>query len=221
MIKAFREGSTVQPSTFTTLPHCKCTINNLIINCMNGKEFKRAVIEDSLDDIKVELDEEFDRNFSRKGFFTDNGWEARQFDDGRGSLMSRSGGLRRSIHSRKKGGELVYTSSKPYARIHNEGGEIKVTAKMKRYFWAKYYESYGKVLYSVKTKQLKGNKRNLQLNERAEFYQRMAMKRVGSTITMPERRFIGSSKETDTIIRRVTQENITTFFEKHNPFEKK
>ena len=37
---------------------------------MNG-DFKKEVIDRSLDDIKVELDEEFDRNFQRKAFFNE------------------------------------------------------------------------------------------------------------------------------------------------------
>jgi hypothetical protein len=28
-----------------------------------------------------------------------------------------------------------------YTQIHNEGGEIVVTEKMKAFFWAKYYEA--------------------------------------------------------------------------------
>lgn len=189
---------------------------------MNAKEFQKEVVTDSLKDIRVELGDEFDRNFSRKGFFKNNGWEARKYDDGQGSLMSRSGGggLRQSIRSRKKDAELVFTSSKPYARIHNEGGKIEVTAKMKRYFWAKYYEASERYGYK-KNGEKRGDKRNRKLSEQAEFYQRMALKKVGSVITMPERRFIGHCKETDAIIRDITEKNITTFFEKHNPFEKK
>lgn len=35
----------------------------------------------------------------------------------------------------------------PYAELHNNGGSFKVTAKMKKFFWAKYYETSG-----IKTK---------------------------------------------------------------------
>ena len=100
---------------------------------MDGN-FKKEVIENSLNDIKVELDEEFDRNFQRQAFFDEQQWPGRKYDDGVGTLMQRSGGLRGSIRSRKRGMELVYSSHKPYARIHNEGGEIKVTKKMRGYF---------------------------------------------------------------------------------------
>lgn len=98
------------------------------------EDFKKEVIDRSLEDIKVEFDEEFDRNFERTAFFDEKQWPERKFDDGVGSLMQRTGGLRGSIRSRKRRDELVYSSSKPYARIHNEGGEIKVTKKMKGTF---------------------------------------------------------------------------------------
>ena len=104
---------------------------------MDG-DFKKEVIDRSIEDIKVEFDEEFDRNFERKAFFDEKEWPERKFDDGVGSLLQRTGGLRRSIRSRKRRGELVYSSSRQYARIHNEGGEIKVTRKMKMYFLARY-----------------------------------------------------------------------------------
>lgn len=111
------------------------------------EDFKKEVIDRSLEDIKVEFDEEFDRNFERKAFFDEKQWPERKFDDGVGSLMQRTGGLRGSIRSRKRRDELVYSSSKPYARIHNEGGEIKVTKKMKGYFWHKLKETQDKYQY--------------------------------------------------------------------------
>ena len=48
---------------------------------MDGN-FRKEVIDRSLDDIKVELDEEFDRNFERKSFFDEQKWPERKFDDG-------------------------------------------------------------------------------------------------------------------------------------------
>lgn len=181
---------------------------------MNG-DFKKEVIDRSLEDIKVELDEEFDRNFERKSFFHEKKWPERKFDYGGGSLMQRSGGLRKSIHSRIRNTELAYTSHKPYGRIHNEGGKIKVTRKMKGYFFAKLKEIES--LYSYKKNGEKRNtKRNQTLSEKGEFYRAMALKKVGSIITIPERRFIGNSKTTDKIIREIVRENIEDYFKRHN-----
>lgn len=181
---------------------------------MDGN-FKKEVIDRSLDDIKVELDEEFDRNFERKSFFNEKKWPERKFDDGTGSLMQRSGGLRKSIRSRKRGSELAYSSHKPYGRIHNEGGEIKVTKKMKGYFFAKLKEAEGGYSYK-KDGEKRNNKRNRQLSEKEAFYRAMAFKKVGSVITMPERRFIGNGKATDKIIREIAEQNIEDYFKRHN-----
>ena len=40
---------------------------------MDG-DFKKEVIDRSIEDIKVEFDEEFDRNFERKAFFDEKEW---------------------------------------------------------------------------------------------------------------------------------------------------
>lgn len=182
--------------------------------------FKKLVIEQSLNDIKVDLDEEFDRNFERKGFFDEKKWPERKYDDGVGSLMQRSGSLRRSIRSNRRGLTLVYNTNKPYGRIHNEGGEIKVTKKMKGYFWHKLKETRGSYSYK-KNGEKRGNAKNRRLSESEAFYLGMATKKVGSTIKIPERRFIGTGKMTDKIIRDVVDENVMTYFKNNPIIEKK
>lgn len=182
-------------------------------------DFKKEVIDQSLEDIKVELDEEFDRNFQRKAFFDEKQWPERKFDDGVGSLMQRTGGLRGSIRSRRRKDELVYSSSKPYARIHNEGGEIRVTRKMKGYFFGKAKEARGKYQYK-KNGERRGNKRNRELSEKEQFYLAMALKKVGSVIQMPERRFIGHGRATDRIIRDIVEMNFEDYIKRHPIIEK-
>ncbi len=185
---------------------------------MDG-DFKKEVIDRSIEDIKVEFDEEFDRNFERKAFFDEKEWPERKFDDGVGSLLQRTGGLRRSIRSRKRRGELVYSSSKPYAQIHNEGGEIKVTRKMKGYFFGKLKEIRGKYQYK-KNGERRGNKRNRELSEKEQFYLAMALKKVGSTVKIPERRFIGTGRNTDRIIREITEQNFEDYLKRHPIIDK-
>ncbi|WP_318546328.1 phage virion morphogenesis protein [Flavobacterium columnare] len=93
----------------------------------------------------------FDRNFERKAFFNQK-WPTTSMRNRRGSLMMRTGALRRSIRSNVQGSQIVWKSSLPYAAIHNEGGEIIVTEKMKKFFWAMYYKSSGAILFNVKKK---------------------------------------------------------------------
>ena len=185
---------------------------------MDG-DFKKEVIAQSIEDIRVEFDEEFDRNFERKAFFDEKEWPERKFDDGVGSLLQRTGGLRRSVRSRKRRGELVYSSSKPYARIHNEGGEIRVTRKMKGYFWHKLKETGGKYQYR-KDGEKRRNKRNRELSDKEEFYRAMALKKVGSTVKIPERRFIGTGRNTDRIIREITEQNFEDYLKRHPIIDK-
>lgn len=78
---------------------------------------------DILSDMRVELSDEFDRNFERKAFFSDK-WKPRAHDYPRGSLLMVSSALRRSV---KGGAETLengvrFSSAVPYASIHNEGG---------------------------------------------------------------------------------------------------
>jgi len=141
------------------------------------------LINDILSDIRVELLDEFDRNFERKAFFS-NKWPPRKFQNNRGSVLMQSGKLRRSIRATVKGNAVVFTSSEPYSAIHNEGGKIRVTAKMKKFFWYKY-----------------GETKDVQ-------WKWLALKKVGDVITIPERRFIGDAPEVSKIVEDIIKENV-------------
>ncbi|MDE6450177.1 MAG: phage virion morphogenesis protein [Muribaculaceae bacterium] len=131
-----------------------------------------------LTDIKVELYEEFDLNFGRKAFFSEK-WQQRAFPYPRGSIMAVSNALRRSINAEVVRDGVRFTSAMPYAAAHNEGAKITVTPRMKKFFWAKYKS----------TKQ--------------DMWKFMALKKVGSTIELPERRFIGDGPDTQRLIETV------------------
>ena len=58
-------------------------------------------------------------------------WDKRKKAD-RGSLMVRSGRLKRSIRKMSEGDYFVYVGTDvPYAQIHNEGGEINKTVTVR------------------------------------------------------------------------------------------
>lgn len=175
-------------------------------------KFQKEVIDQSLSDIQVELDSEFDKNFVRKSFFNEEKWPDRKNDDGKGSLMQRTGGLRRSISSRKRRSELVYSSHKPYARIHNEGGEIKVTKKMRGYFMYCLAEIQEQLGHSSRKKKT-GESRNDSKNRSLTKEEQLCTAIIGaSKITIPKRQFIGQGKATDKIIRDIVRENMDDFF---------
>lgn len=155
-----------------------------------------------LSDLRVDLLDEFDRNFERKAFF-DKPWADRLMQ-GKGTLMNTTGKLRRSIKATVQGNGITFTSHAPYATIHNEGGTITVTAKMRRYFWAKYYELSGRVKYRKDGKQSASTQR---FSAQAEAYKAMALMKVGSTITIPQRQFIGDHPQVKEAVKRVVDAN--------------
>jgi phage gpG-like protein len=164
-----------------------------------------------LKDIKVELGDEFDKNFERQGFFSEK-WPRRKspLRPG-GHILVDTGALRRSVKSRVSGQSITFYSDLPYASIHNDGGEIKVTAKMKRYFWRRYYEAQGS-FGRKKNGEKRNTKKNRQLTSEAEFWQMMALMKVGKTIKIPRRRFLGASPEVEQSVREIIEENLDEYF---------
>ncbi len=58
----------------------------------------KQIIKQTLEDIRTKLTDEFDRNFERKAFF-DKRWSETKLINKRGSLLMRTGKLRRSIRT--------------------------------------------------------------------------------------------------------------------------
>lgn len=85
-------------------------------------------------------------------------------------------------------------SVRKYAQVHNYGGEIPVTLQMKKFFWSQYYKNMGGVTMSIKTRQ-HATKASSEKNADALFWQRMALKRVGSKIKIKPRQFMGKTPE--------------------------
>lgn len=73
-------------------------------------DIKRRILED----MGVELADEFDLNFRRKGFF------GRKWLPSKNGLI-KTGALRRSIQHRVEGDGVRFTSGVAYAVAHNEG----------------------------------------------------------------------------------------------------
>ena len=140
-------------------------------------------IKNTLRDLQVELKEEFDLNFTRKAFF-DQPWKQTKLQNNRGSLLVRSGDLRRSIRTNIEGQSIHFTSALPYASIQNEGGTIVVTSKMKKFFWAMYYKSSGAIGKGSK-------KRNERLSIEAQQWKNLALMKVGQKIKIEQLQFIG------------------------------
>ena len=148
-----------------------------------------------LRDISVELTDEFDQNFERKAFFTDS-WKPTKMQQRNGSLMLRTGALRQSIAKPTLNGlgkTIKWSSNLPYADIHNSGGEITVTTKMKKYFWYRYMQMVGKSKSKI-------------VSDEALYTRNLACMKVGSKIKIPKRQFIGDHPVVKSRVDQVTRE---------------
>lgn len=157
----------------------------------------RELLNNILRDMKVELSDEFDSNFQQGSFFGDK-WKAKR--DGSSSYLQGFGKLRKSIKASIKGNSVVFSSSENYAAIHNEGGEITVTKKMRKYFWAQYYK-HGKT------------------NAKAKGYKAMALKPIGSKIVIPQRQFIGHHTKIDKAVKEIIEENLNEYVNQNIKFK--
>ncbi|MCM1440827.1 MAG: phage virion morphogenesis protein [Roseburia sp.] len=173
------------------------------------KQVKR-IFRSILKDIKVELGDEFDQNFEREAFFSE-AWQRRKSPTRpNGHILVDTGTLRRSITSEIKESSIVFRSDLPYAEIHNEGGEIVVTDKMKKFFWWKYYSATGS-FGRKKDGSLRNDKKNRQLTSEADFWKAMALMKKGSTIKIPQRKFLGTSPEVEAAVRQIIEENLNDY----------
>lgn len=136
----------------------------------------------------------FKASFTNQGF-TDGGlvkWKQRNGgprNKGRGVLIDK-GVLKRAVRIKRadvKQAVIGVDAAVKYADIHNNGGEIQVTVKMRRFFWAMYYK-HG------------GSHEDTKKDEVAQFWLRMALKK-DNTIKIPKRQFIGDSA---TLTNKVT-----------------
>ena len=133
--------------------------------------------------IAITLVNFFKRNFKVGGFVDRpfKKWRKSRYPGKRGTTMVQSGKTRRDIKKLQVSPRKVVVgigSHNKYAEIHNTGGKIPITPKMRRFFWAKYYETEN------------------------EFWKNMALT-PKTEIDVPQRQFIGDSKALKTTIDRM------------------
>lgn len=153
--------------------------------------FKKIIAE-----VRSELLQEFDRNFETKSFFGEK-WKGTNSPNQRGTLLMRTGKLRKSIRANINGNSIHFTSALEYASIHNNGGEIAVTAKMKRFFWAMHYKAAG-----AAEKYLRGKTKE-RLSKEAQYWKSLALMKVGAKIKIEKRQFIGDHPQVKKVIEDV------------------
>ncbi|MCT4586666.1 MAG: hypothetical protein N4A71_02475 [Carboxylicivirga sp.] len=99
-------------------------------------------------------------------------------------------GLRVAEENQKR---VIIVNGMEYAGIHNEGGFTIVTEKMKKYFWWQ-YRIHSKSVRKTKSGRVAKGAANQSNNAKANFCKAMALKPVGSKIKIPQRKFMGNSR---------------------------
>lgn len=160
------------------------------------------IIKNIVNDVAVELRQQINENFRQSSFYGKK-WDARKKDYKHNILNRRGGaGLMGSINVKPSGNAVHVTSNLPYAAIHNEGGKITVTANMKKFFWAKHYEAK-----AGSEKFVRGKKKE-QLSKEALYWRNMALMKIGSVITIPQRQFVGDHPQVKKMIEQVVADNL-------------
>lgn len=98
-------------------------------------------------------------------------------------------------------GRVIIRNLLHYASVHNDGDQIPVTARMKKFFWAKHDEA----------EQLRGKG-----SVEADFWKNMALKKPGGRIKIPRRHFLGPDKAVDKIVKNVIDTELRNFIKQHS-----
>lgn len=164
----------------------------------------------------------FQENFRQGGFVNGglNPWpQAKRLSSGGtdaasnyGTLLSSRNHLFSSIKYIPSDYRVKVSNELVYAPIHNWGGTVSVTVtdRMRRFAWAKFYKASGH-RRKANTGQKKGTKRHgkqTKDNPQASFWKGLALtKKKKLNIHIPQRQFLGESKElTDKINERIEKE---------------
>lgn len=142
--------------------------------------------------VAIESMKFFKESFS-KGGFTDTAFQKWQEGKspfrGKKTLIGKDNtmNLMQSIRILEESEKRVKTGTDlNYSEIHNDGGMITMTFKMKKYFWWRYYQIVGQ-----NKKSASAQARN---NAMAQYCRNMALMKIGSKIRIPKRQYIGESQ---------------------------
>lgn len=118
-------------------------------------------------------------------------------DSKRGPLLSSRKVLYHGTNYTPGNGRVTIYNNVTYAAIHNEGGTLRprVTPKMRKYAWARYYESGG----GKKGKPSKD----------ADMWKGLALtKKQILNIRIPQRRFLGPSRRLDETLQKMIENDL-------------
>jgi phage gpG-like protein len=158
-------------------------------------------IKNCLNDVEVKWKELIQENFRRQSWHGEGWPPKRPYPGSRAKTLYKEGLLQESVDplANHANQTIEVTSPLPYAALHNDGGEITVTAKMKRFFWAMHLKAKGAKARGA---------RAVKLNAEAEHWKGLALMKVGSKMKIPRRRFVGDHPVLDAAIERIVDLNV-------------
>ena len=132
------------------------------------------------------------------------------------TLMSRRNHLYSSMGYTPGVAKVTIFTDVVYATIHNEGGTVhpRITPKMRRFAWAKYYELGGGAQSARKgakgaDKRKSGRPAGKVVPEEAMKWKRLALtKKQTLTINIPKRQFMGHSEELDAALAAYVEKEV-------------
>ncbi|OQY03233.1 MAG: hypothetical protein B6I20_05500 [Bacteroidetes bacterium 4572_117] len=151
-----------------------------------------SVFEHMVSDVAVLAADQFDQNFERQSFFGQK-WEPSEYVKRTrpgGSLLVKSGHLRRSIKKQISGSRITFISNAPYAEIHNQGGTINHPGG------TAFFKKKGQTIW-VSNRKAMGKK-----------YPRTKPHKI----EMPQRQFIGDHPKLEKMIEKEIEDIITKAF---------
>lgn len=168
------------------------------------------------------------RNFREGGFYDDglHPWKRTIRQDMAKSkkekkytpLLSGRKHLSRSTKYEHEPYKAIILNPVEYAKIHNEGGSFtthpKVTPKLRKMAWARYFEAAGITREMDKEER---EKKAADASEEAKKWKGIAMtkkQKLDVDVNMPQRRFIGPSRELRDMTRQEVIKEITNILTK-------
>lgn len=174
----------------------------------NLEELKKLYLHKLPIRVGVAVRDSIRQNFRQGSFYGSDRWQQplrvrlgfRGAPGQYGPLLSGSNHLMMNTDYQPLPGRVIIKNSEVYAATHNDGEDITVTERMKRFFWAKHMED----------KERLGDN-----SPEAEFWKRMALKKPGSKISIPQRHYLGPGKEVDSIVQSVIDKELQEFINKN------
>jgi phage gpG-like protein len=133
-----------------------------------------------------------------------------------GPLLSGRKHLYSSIQYTPSDYRVVVANDLKYAPVHNWGGTTSptVTAKMRKFAWAMYYQTAGKKKTGKKIRE-KAQAENARLDTEANKWKALALTRKSKlNIRIPQRQFLGESKKLDEQVRQTMDSEVRNILNK-------